>query len=90
MQSLAVPPITSGSAKLLKWPIREVIRLWKIIRGAHKKGNRKRGSHAEGQLAQLLEGRVREKHQKISREVGNLERTIDGTNKMRDISKRPN
>ena len=34
--------------------------------------------------------RVRKQHQKISGEVGNLKRTKDGTNKMRDISKRPN
>ena len=33
--------------------------------------------------------RKRERHQKIS-EVGNLEKMIDGTNKIRDISKRPN
>ena len=32
----------------------------------------------------------REIHQKIGGEVGNLERTNDGTNKMRDMSKRPN
>ena len=34
--------------------------------------------------------RGRERHQKISREVGNLERTTVNTNKMRDMSKRPN
>ena len=61
--------------------------------------NRKLGSHAEGQLPHSLypphenrnmEARVRERHLMISEEVGNLERTKDGTNKMRDISKRPN
>ena len=30
-----------------------------------------------------MKGRVRERHQKISGEVGNLEITINGTNKMR-------
>ena len=33
--------------------------------------------------------RVRKRHQKICG-VGNLERTKDGTNKVRDMSKRPN
>ena len=37
-----------------------------------------------------MEERVRKRHQKISREVGNLEKTKDGTNKMRDMSERPN
>ena len=37
-----------------------------------------------------IEIRVRKRHQKISGEVGNLERTKVGTNKMRDMSKRPN
>ena len=32
------------------WPIREAVRPWKIIRGDHKKCNRKRTSHAEGKL----------------------------------------
>ena len=32
---------------------------------------------------------VRERHQKISEEVKNLERTKDGTNKMRDMTKKP-
>ena len=63
------------------------------------KGNKKRGSHAKGQLPHSLypphenrkmEGRVRERHQKINVEVGNIERTIDGTNKMKDMSKKPN
>ena len=65
----------------------------------HKKGNWKRGSHAEGQLPHSLytpyenrkmKGRMRERHQMISGEVGNLERTIDGTNEIRDMSKKPN
>ena len=69
------------------------------MRGAHKKGNRKRGSHAKGQLPHPLypphenreiEVRVSERDHKISEEVRNLERTIDGTNKMRDMSKKPN
>ena len=37
-----------------------------------------------------IERRVRKRHQEISREIGNLERTKDGSNKMRDMSKRPN
>ena len=38
-----------------------------------------------------IERRVRKRYQQISREVGNPERTkVVGTNKMRDISKRPN
>ena len=37
-----------------------------------------------------IERRVREKHQKISGEIVNLEGTKDVTNKMRDMSKRPN
>ena len=37
-----------------------------------------------------IERTVRKRHQKISLEVGNLERTKDGTNKMKDMSKRPN
>ena len=66
---------------------------------AHKKGNRKRGSHANGQIPHSLyppheninmERRLRERHQKISGEVGDLEKTKDGTNKMRDMSERPN
>ena len=36
-----------------------------------------------------VERRVRKRHQQISG-VGNLEGTKDGTNKMRDMSKRPN
>ena len=36
-----------------------------------------------------IEGRVRKRHQQISG-VGNLERTKDDTNKMRDMSNRPN
>ena len=64
----------------------------------HKKGNRKRGPHEEGELPHSLyplhenrkmEGIVRERHQEISGEVGNQERTKDGTNKMRDMSKGP-
>ena len=35
-----------------------------------------------------IERRVRKRHQQIS-EVGNLERTKNGTNKIRDMSKRP-
>ena len=35
------------------------------------------------------ERRVRKRHQKLSG-VGNLERTKDGTNKMRGMSERPN
>ena len=63
------------------------------------KGNRKRGSPAEDQLPRSLyppyentkiEGGVREGHQKSSGEVGNQQRTIDGTNNMRDTSKKPN
>ena len=34
--------------------------------------------------------RVRKRHQEFSGDVGILERTKDGTNKMRDLSKRPN
>ena len=34
--------------------------------------------------------RVRKRHQQISGEVENLERTKDSTNKMRNMSKRPN
>ena len=30
--------------------IREAVRPWEKIRGSHKKGNRKWGFHAEGQL----------------------------------------
>ena len=37
-----------------------------------------------------IERRVRKRHQKISGEVGNLEITKDGTNKMRDMSEKPN
>ena len=37
-----------------------------------------------------IEIRVRKKHQKRSGEVGNLERTKDDMNKMKDMSKRPN
>ena len=37
-----------------------------------------------------VEIRVRKRHQKIIGEVGNLERTKDGTNKMKGMSKRPN
>ena len=36
-----------------------------------------------------IERRARKRHQKISGEVGNLEITKDGTNKM-NMSKRPN
>ena len=35
-------------------------------------------------------GEEKESHQKISGQGGNLERTKDGTNRMRDMSKRPN
>ena len=41
-------------------------------------------------LSLRTERRVRERHQKISGEVGNIERTKDGPNKTRDMSKRPN
>ena len=34
-----------------------------------------------------IERKVKKRHQEISGEVGNLERTKDGTNKMRDMSK---
>ena len=37
-----------------------------------------------------IERRVRKIHHEISGELGNLERTKDGTNKMKDMSKRPN
>ena len=37
-----------------------------------------------------IERRVRKRHQKISGEVGNLERTKDGTNHRRDMFKGPN
>ena len=37
-----------------------------------------------------IERRARKIHQKISGEVGNLERMKEGTNKMRDMSKRHN
>ena len=37
-----------------------------------------------------MKGTLRERHQNISGEAGDLERTIDGTNKMRDMSERPN
>ena len=37
-----------------------------------------------------IERRVGNRHQQISGEVGNLERTKDVTNKMRDMSKRSN
>ena len=37
-----------------------------------------------------MEGRVRERHQEISGEIGNLERTKDDTNKIKDMSKRLN
>ena len=68
-------------------------------RGAHKKGNRKRRSHAECQLPHSLysphesgkmERRIRERYQMISGGVGNLEITKDVMNKMRDMSGRPN
>ena len=36
-----------------------------------------------------IERRVGKRHQEIKGEVGNLERTNDGANKMRDMSKRP-
>ena len=94
-----MPPITTGSVKLTEWPIREAIRPWKIKRGAHKKGNRKRRSHAESQQPHSLypphenrkiEIRVRERHPKLTEKVGSPERTIDGTNKMSDMSKSPN
>ena len=80
-------PTTVCSAKLQDWPIREAVRPRKIIRGVHKKGYRKWGSHAEGQLPHSLypqhdnrkiERRVRERYQ-IS-EVGNLEKIKDGMN----------
>ena len=62
------------------------------------KGHRKRRSHTERQLHHSLdllhenrkmEGRVAEIYQKISG-VGILERTMNGTNKIRDMSKRSN
>ena len=37
-----------------------------------------------------IERRVRKRYQEISGEVGNLERTKGGTNKMRDMFNRPN
>ena len=37
-----------------------------------------------------IEIRERKRYQEISGVVGNLERTKDGTNEMRDMSKRPN
>ena len=37
-----------------------------------------------------IERRVRKRHQEISGEVGNLERTKDGTNETRDMFNRPN
>ena len=37
-----------------------------------------------------IESRVRKIHRQISGEVENLERTKDGTNKIRDMSKMPN
>ena len=46
--AIPVPPITAGSVKLSDWQIREAVRPWEIIGGAHKKGNCKQGSHAEG------------------------------------------
>ena len=79
-------------------PIREAVRPWKTIRGAHKKSNRKREPHADCQQPHSLypphdnremEGRVREKYQKISGEIENLERTIDRAKNIRDMSKRP-
>ena len=91
MQSLylLLPPVVQTNVL----PIKETVRPWKIVKGAHKIGNRKRRSHAEGQLPHPLyspnENRNmerREKHQKISGEARNLEITIDGTNKMRDMS----
>ena len=91
--------ITAGSAKLPDWPIRETVKPSKIIGESHKKSNRKRRSHANGQLPHSLyslhknrkiEGRVKKRNQKISGEVDNLERMIDGTNKMRNMSKQHN
>ena len=67
------------------------------MKDANKKSNRKRGSNAVGQLHHSVyppqqnrntEGRVRKKHQKISEEIGSQGRTIDGTNMMRDMSKK--
>ena len=55
----------------------------------HRKGTRERGSHAKGQLPNFIEKRVRKRHEQISEEVGNVERTKDGTNKMRDILRQP-
>ena len=51
--AIPVPPITAGSAKLSDWPIREAVKPRKITRGAYEKGNRKRGSHAEGPMQSL-------------------------------------
>ena len=97
--AIPVHPITAGSAKLPGWPIREAIRPWKIIRGPIRKT---KGNEDPMQRVNYLihctlrmrterrKGRVRERHQKISGEVGNMERTKDGTNKMRDMSERPN
>ena len=71
----------------------------KLIREDHKQGNWKWRSHAEGQLPHSLYPpreerkiwrRVREGHHKISKEVGNLKRTIDATNMIRNMFKRPN
>ena len=96
--AIPVPPIIADSAKLPGYPIRKGVRPWKLIKVAHKKNTMKRGSHAEGQLPDSLypphensktEEKIKERHQNISGEVRNLERTVDGTNKMRDMSIRP-
>ena len=49
-----------GSAKLPDWLIREAEETMENNVRAHKEGNRKRGSHAKGQLPNFLVPSVRE------------------------------
>ena len=95
-----VDPITAGSVKLPDWLIREAeVTLEYDIR-AHKKVNRKRGSHAKGQLLNFIEPSAREqKDWKKSKKTTSEDKwrcrksemnEWRETNKMRDMSKWPN
>ena len=65
-----------------------------MLRRAPRKGNWNRGSHAESQQSHslypprengMIERRVTEKYQKVTKEVENLDRPEDGMNEMRHI-----
>ena len=80
--------ITAGSARLSVRPIKEAVQPWKILWGALRKAM-ETGIPCRGSLYSPHENiKMKGKQQQINGKVRNLRRMIDGTNKMRNISKR--